>query len=440
MAVKVKFNPLPAQKEVFEDDITKTMLFSGGLGSGKTYVAVMKAIRLSNINKNVAGGFLCPDMKMFEKDVLPTFRDILDRHKVKYRYHQTKHYFLFPWNKKPLYIFTGEKEIAGPNLGYCLINEYSLIRYERIKEMLRRVRVKHAKCPQKLLVGTPEDKFGWLEEFVESMESKGNFRITYADTRENVHIADDYREDLESMLDEQALKVFAGGQMVRMGSDYFYYAYDKTKNTDKTIKRDMALPLHVALDFNVGKMCASFANKIEQGLSGKSELHFFEEVELTGNSDTFSMGTYIVNHYIDGYDGITYDNWMLKSFDDREAILDHITITCDAAGKNRSVNGKPSVKILREMGFKVRHKSSNPRMRKRQLAICGLFSHSRIMLHPRCKKLSRDFEKVQQNKQDFTKVKDKDDRLTHFSDGADYLIMYELADEVKSYTFYTGTR
>lgn len=435
MAVKIKFTPLPgAQKEVFYDDRTGLLIFSGGLGSGKTYVLCMKALKLSRLNRGISGGFLCPDMKMFKKDVLPTFADILDRHKVRWKYHQTDHYFTFPWTKGKLYVFSGEKEIAGPNLGYCLVNEFSLIREVRIKEMIRRVRVKRAKFPQKVFGGTPEDKFGWLEDFIEareklSLEGKGSFKLCYGNTDDNTHLIEGYGDDLEGMLDEQALKVFKSGQIVKLGSDYFYYSWTRA-NVRDDIKRVPGLDVHVALDFNVGKMCASFWNRISVTSSGKPEIHCFSEIELTGNSNTTSMGMYIINNYVPNMDGIQYDDWMKIEESKRQVMLEHLVITCDSAGKNRKTDGLSDVNRLKKMGFPtVRFKTVNPRMRRRQLMMNGLISHKRILVNPNCKKTIKDFEKVQQNRQDFTKVKDKDDKLTHFSDGVDYLIDYEFGHE-----------
>jgi hypothetical protein len=439
VSVKIKFKPLEgAQTEAFHDDETDVIVFSGGLGSGKTYMLCQKALKLSNINKNVAGGFLCPDLQMFKKDVLPTFEDILDKHKVRYKYHKSDKYFLFPWNRKPLYIFSGEKEIAGPNLGYCLINEFSLIRYDRIKEMLRRVRDKKAKAPQKIMGGTPEDKFAWVEEFIEAREKKGSFKLLFADTSSNHHLMDGYREELESMLDSQALKVFASGQIVRLGGEYFYYAFNSLKNVSLVFQNKSKI-VYVALDFNVGKMCASFCNIMSplETRSGKKELNIFSEIELTGDSDTEKMGMYIVNNY-SPIESQTYEEFMKRPELERKGILQDIIITCDSAGKNRKTTGPSDVLFLETMGFTVRYKSSNPRMRRRQLLMNGLFDKQRIHIGQECKSVKRDFEKVQQNKQDFTKVKDKDDRLTHFSDGIDYLVEYEFGDEMNLNTSFEG--
>lgn len=402
MSIKIKFEKLPTQAKVFDDDATEIIMQSQGLGGGKTYNLCMKLLKLSAQNKNMAGGILAPSYRDFRRDILPTFEDILDSHKIKFRYHKSEQWFKFPWSKGKLYVFTAEKSIAGPNLAYCGINEFSLISFERVNEMLRRVRVKNAPNPQRILVGTPEDIHGWLEEFIESQEKRGKdkFKIHYGKTSENIHIDESYTQLLESMLDEASLEVFRDGKIGRLGSDYFYYSFSKEKNVSKIATYNKDLIIHCGLDFNVGKMAASFSHKI------KDEQHFFDELFLRGNSNTYTMAKAIKELYP----------------------LDRIVITCDAAGNARTSKTKEQVmtdvKILRDEGFQVRFKSQNPRLRKRQTMMNGMLHHGKILVHPKCKTLINDLKNTRQ-KIDFTKDEGKDGLLSHMSDGADYVCDFE---------------
>jgi hypothetical protein len=382
--------------------------------SGKSHVGVRKAIQLSALNAGYSGGFLCPSYSDFRKDIKPLFEEILEEHmglqeNVHWWFHKTQKEYRFIWNKKPLYIFTGESPIAGPNLAYCIINEYSLMKWERINEMLRRVRVAGAKYKQKVLVGTPEDVHGWLEEFIDNQQTENDndpnhFKLVYADTRENRHVDSDYRRQLELMLDDQQLKVFAGGQIVKIGSDYFYYSYSDTDNVED-IQEDPTLPVYVGLDFNVGKMCASF-NQIKY-INGVKKLFCFDELKLTGDSNTYTMRDALLARY------------------PKERMI----ITCDASGKNRSTTGIQNllsdVAILRDKGLNVRYKTVNLGMRTRQLLMNGLFYNKHVIISPKCKQVRRDFKTVKQDKATFEKDKKNDD-LTHFSDGLDYLCDYEF--------------
>ncbi len=407
MALKIKYNKLPTQESVFNNDKSLTIMQSMGLGGGKTYSLVMKLLKLSYLNKHFPGGVLSPSYPDFKKDILPTFESILDSNRIKYRYHKTDKVFRFPWTRAPLYAFTAEKPIAGPNLAYCGINEFSLITFDRVNEMLRRVRIGKAPNIQRILVGTPEDVHGWLEEFIEKQEARGQekFALYYGSTSENTHIVNDYAADLESMLDPRSLEVFRDGKIARLGGDFFYYSFKKETNVTPSAKYDPRLLIHVGLDFNVGYMAASFSHKI-----GDKQV-FFDELLLEGNSNTYTMARALKNTYP----------------------LDMILISCDASGASRKSSALEQaltdIAILEDAGFQVRARKQNARLRRRQVQMNGLLHHGRIIINPSCKNLIRDFDKCKQ-KPDFTKDEGKDKKLSHFSDGADYVCDFEHPLEI----------
>jgi hypothetical protein len=412
-----RWDQLPTQSTFYADDWTNILLFSAGLGSGKTHVLCRKALKLSAINRGYSGGLLVPTYPDFRRDVKPEFEHILTEHlnlkeNVHWTFHNTYKEYRFIWNKKPLYILTGEKPIAGPNLAYCLINEYSLIHYERVNEMMRRVRVKGAPLLQKCLAGTPEDVHGWLEEFVERQENlneenKYNFRMLIANTDENKFVDENYGKELENQLDPEALKIFKAGQIGSISSDKFYYSFSKSINVTP-VEVQVDEQIHVGMDFNVGKMTATCAY-IRTGYDGKKRMYIFDEFFQTGNSDT---------------------NTLAKAIKDKYG-TDRVLISCDRSGSNRKTSGLKDIQILRDAGFRVRFKSVNPRMRDRQLLMNGLLAHGQIIIDPSCRKTILDFKTVKQNIADATKVKDKDDKLTHLSDGVDYVVDWEFQLSLK---------
>lgn len=406
--LSISYEPLPAQRLIFEDDVTETLLHAGGLGSGKSYNLCMKLLRLSFLNKGHAGGLLCPDFPMFKKDILPTFEMIFEANGLKRKrhwwYNGQDHTYKFSWNTKPIYIFTGEKDIAGPNLGYGGVNEFSLITWEKINQFLRRIRTV-SPYKQKILAGTPEDKHGWLQDYVTMMNAQAElnpdkFKIIFGDTDENIHIDTEYGKTLEYMLDAKALKVFKQGMIIKLSGDLFYYSFERDKNITHNAVHMPGSTVYANMDFNVGRMTTTFAHR--NGLYDD----FFDEVELRGNSDTHQMAMYIKQKY-----GIQ-----------------NVVLTIDASGKNRRTSGASDYQILLDHGFSrqnVRFKSQNPRFRERQLLVNGRLDKGLIRINPKCKTLIKDLEQVEQNRLTFEKVKDKDGKLTHASDTLDYYCDYE---------------
>jgi len=404
---------LPTQSRVYNDNFTNIIMQSSGLGGGKSHGLVRKTFQLSALNQGFSGGFLCPSYKDFKRDIRPLFQQELDetlglKEGKHYWFHKSDFEYRFIWNKKPLYIFSGEKPIAGPNLAYCLINEFSLIPYERINEMLRRVRVAGAPVLQKIMAGTPEDVYGWLEDFVEQQtklnnQIEDNFKLYTSDTDENVYIDKNYGMHLEGMLDPVQLKIFKSGQIGATGGDKFYYAFDSVKNrTDKTL--DLDENIYVNIDFNVGNMHATIS---QQEVFGETKISYFvDEIILKENgADTYAMRDEIV-----------------KRFHRQKS---RIIITIDASGRNRKTTGQSDAKVLRTVFTNVRYKASgNERLKKRQILINGLFYNKYLFINKeKCPTLWKDVTRVKQ-KEDFTKD-DKGGALGHACDTMDYYCTHE---------------
>lgn len=399
--MRIKFDANPKQQEFMEDVKSPILMYTSGLGGGKTYGLVNKSLQLSFLNKDTEGGFLCPSYSDYKRDVLPTFEKIFEENKLTVKINLSDKFFIFPWTNKKLYVFTGENPIKGPNLGWCCINEFSSIRWERIREMMERVRDKKAKYMQRVFAGTPEDVFGWVPDFVEAQQLAGRINLIKGTTMDNLaHLGEDYIDQLKTTLDPVALKLFLNGEMVRLGTDYFYYAYRPENNDNPDLRWDKDLLVHIGLDFNVSRMAAVCAHKVGD------KLHVFDEIYLNGgNSDTNMMADALEARY------------------PKHQVL----ITCDAAGKARKTSGLSDVDILRARGFEVRYRSANPRLRKRQLLMNGLLHNGRILIHPtNCKTLKRDLSKVEQHQATFEKVKTNPD-MTHASDCLDYLCDFEFA-------------
>lgn len=369
----------------------------------------MKLIKLSRLNKGHAGGLLCPSYAMFKKDIYPTFQDIFEKSGITkgkiWDYNAQDKTYSFIWTNKPLYIFTAENEIAGPNLGYGGINEFSLCPWDRVNQFLRRIRT-DSPFKQKVLAGTPEDRHGWLMDYVNMMNEQekkepGKFKIVFGDTTENKYIDQDYANTLEYMLDKKALQVFKEGRIVKISGDLFYYSFDRSRHVVQITDIPKSAHVYANLDFNVGRMTCTFAYRLGQ------RIYFFDEFELLGNSDTFQAAQEIQKRY-----------------------GKNVTITIDASGKNRRTSGASDYQILLQSGFakdQIRFKSVNPRFRERQLLVNGKFDKDEILISPKCKVLIKDLEQVEQSKLTFEKIKDKEGKLTHASDTLDYFIDYEFS-------------
>lgn len=405
--VAIRYNQNAPQKEFHKDISTPFLMFNGGLGSGKTYGLCMKLLKLSALNKDIAGGCLSPSFPMYKKDILPTFEEILDKAGLMdyTKIHKTDHYLIPPWSKAPIYFFTAEKAIKGPNLGFGGINEHSSIQIERIQQFIQRIRVRAAPVRQLCFAGTPEDEWAWLDDFVDTHTATGKLRIINGKTTDNQYNAPEYIEHLRETLDPLAFRLFAEGEMLKLTGNHFYYSYSKKNHSEVVFNREY--PFYVNIDFNVGNMHASICQQYNNNKGDKLSIFVDEIVLKHSGADTYAM--------IDAIKARFY------------GILDNMLITCDASGRNRKTTGVSDIVALRNAfgDDAVRYRSSgNPRMRKKQLLINGILANGLVLVNPKkCPTLNKDLNKVLQ-KEDFTKD-DKNKDLTHSSDGFDYYCDFE---------------
>lgn len=406
----------PHQREGYDDVKSKFLHLSTGFGGGKSFWCCLKAFQLSRLNRNMAGGCVVPSIADYKKDLLPLFEEILETNRVKYRYHKTDKWFRFPWSKGKLHIATAEKKIRGPNWAYGLFNEVTLISHERYKEGIGRVRIKGAPFPQIASNGTPEGTGHWLyEQFIET-PMKGS-RIIYGDTRDNMaNLNDDYITTLENSYDEIMLDAYLRGLFVNMKGNRFYYAYDPKRNDDKEIEQLEEHEVHLTLDYNVCPMVATLWNVVpitnKAGVpwidpNGKPVLRAlaFDQIVIDDGAEVHKLSAAMFAYGLDP---------------------DTTTIYPDPSGKNRNTaveGAKGSTTVLKELGwYKIKVKSSAPRFRTRQLAVCNLLSKGLLKVNPiKCKMLKRDLEAVEQDKATYEKLKDNP-KLTHASDGMDYFV------------------
>lgn len=395
---KHKFNwtPVGTQYEFYQDDLTKFLHMSGGYGSGKSKTLCYKLLKLSYQNRPHAGGLVVPAYSDFTRDVKVAMEDIFHESKIKAEYHGSEHRYKLPWSRGYMYVATAEKKIRGPNWSYAGINELTLISMERYREVIGRVRIKGASNPQIVSSGTPE---GLASEYYEAFVEKPmkNSRILYMDTRDNAHnLEDGYIQSLFDTYPTQLIDAYLKGLWVNLSGNRFYFAYDPKNNTKHT-KVNPDLGYIASMDANVDPFCCAIWQMQGRKFVGIDEI------------------------VLEGGDGYKIEN-MIQAMAAKGYGPSNTTICPDPTFKNRNVIGKTLAQILKDTGFQVHMKNTAPRMRERQIHMNNLFEKGIIEVNPITQpKTNKDFMAVEVDKITFEKLK-TNPKLTHLSDGADYMV------------------
>lgn len=407
---RIKYNKLSFQR-TFHNSTSKKVYLSGGFGCGKTYSLVMKMLQLAARNRGNPGGLLCPDLKMFRRDVEPTVREICNKHNIKYQFNGQFYYYLFPEIGSKIYIFHDQdkgRSIRGPNLGFMCINEVSLCSKESYDAALSRVRIKDAPFRQIAMSGTPE-QFNWVyEHFVENPREDTEF--IYGNVKENKYIADDYVKTLEESYDKLMAEAYIEGKFVNLTGKRAAWAFDRRKHCTTDLVQNKNFEVWVTIDFNVDPMSAVLWNRLP--ISESKLLAAFDEICISGSSNTYELAEEIK----------------------RRVGTDWVTLYPDPAGKARSTKtrGITDITILKQAGFEnIKFKSRIPSVRDCCNSLNNLFDKDNIIINSKtCKNFVADLEQCKIKSGTF-EIDKSNPKRSHWFDGAKNMADYEFPIKTK---------
>ena len=286
------------------------------------------------------------------------------------------------------------EKILGKEFSTLYFNECSQLSYTSIQVALTRLAQKNSLAKKVYYDANPPSKKHWsywlFEKKVNPVESEplkdpDNYAKMLMNPADNIeNIDEDYLNMLDA-LPEKERKRFLLGQYVDGDDGLAYYAF----NNEKHVK-EFTLPNHgtifIGMDFNVHPMTAVVFKVFDNCI-------FVYDEAFLENSDTFKMCDYLLKKKYVG------------------------KVIPDSTGKNRKTSGKSDHRILKENGFEVMG-TRNPFVTDRVNNLNRLFTEGRIVIHPRCKKLINDLNKVswKDNKLD----QKTDPMLTHISDCIGY--------------------
>jgi hypothetical protein len=408
---KIRYNRLPYQ-DAFQRSEKPNVYLSTGYGGGKTYSLVMKGFELMNVNAGLPGGLLCPNFKMYKRDVLPTIRQICSSNRIPYKYNKSDFLWFFPDTQSSLYVFHAEDDgasIRGPNLAFGLINEVTLVSKEAYDAFLARIRLKMARRLQIAMSGTPEG-FNWnYEYFVEV--PRADTDLIFGDARSNVHVASTYFKRLEDSYDPLMQEQYIAGKFVNLKGRRCAWAFDRFKHTRDDVEKIPGLPVLVSLDFNVAPMAATLWNRVPYGMDPRtghalgSTLRAFDEICLE-SSDTYDLSE------------------VLKE----KTIGDHVVIYPDPAGGARSTKSKVTdLQILKLNGFENLRFKTQISVRDCLNALNNLLSKDHVVLNSkRCRQSIADLEQCSFKAGDSFEIDKSNSKRTHWLDGIKNMIDYEF--------------
>jgi PBSX family phage terminase large subunit len=376
--------------------------FVGGFGSGKTAAAIARAMALKTQFKTSDIAYYLPTYQLVEDIAFKRFPELCERKGWAYKINKQSKHIEFPNAGRIIFrTMDNPSSIVGYEVAHSILDELDTLPTEKAREVWNKVIARNRqKCaiPNTVAVATTPEGFRFVYE--RWVKNKADGYVLYrAKTLDNVaNLPSGYIANLQNSYSSNLLSAYLDGEFVNLTSGSVYAEFDRTLNyCDSTVKERE--PLHIGMDFNVGKMAA-----VVWVLRDTSP-HAISE--LTDVFDTPAMCALIKRNY------------------PNHAIY----VYPDASGNARKSNNasESDLSILRQAGFTVLVNSRNPAVKDRILATNSMIHNQGVrnlyVNTDTCPALTESFEKQAYDKHG---EPDKSSGLDHVIDAATYFIAYKF--------------
>jgi len=380
---------LTNQQHKFFTSNTKFCLFSGGIGSGKTFVGAWWLINKA-LSEPKARGFIGTNSyKQLHNSTLAALFTELETANIPFNYNKNSGILNIENSEILCASLENYNVLRGVELGYCWLDETRDTRSEAFQMLTGRLRDRRGKKREMRLTSSPSG-FNWMYDYFVGDKKTNDYEMINASSRDNPFLPDDYVDMLKESYTDKFYEQEVLGKFVNISVGQIYYAFDRIKSIGKC-KINKNYPITIGMDFNINPMTAVICQIY------KNTIHVIDELYLM-TSNTNEMAQAIRQKYGTGH-----------------------RIIPDATGKalKTSAAGASDHSILRDAGFHV-ETFRNPFRVDRYNCVNNLLEKQRLFVDSSCVKLIRDLEQVSY-KQGSTQPDTANKELTHISDALGYI-------------------
>lgn len=334
---------LPHQRDFVCDFEHRYVLYVGGLGSGKSYSSVSKAILLAFRSQGQTHIYLEPTYVMLSDIAIPTWNAFLNKYDIPYTHRvspQPSYVLHLPKGDTTILLrpLLNVERLVGINAASLVIDEADTVKQEIAEAALVKLqgRVRVGGCPQICFVSTPEGrKFVW--NFFEKNKTDDK-QLYRADTRDNPYLDETYVTDLLEKYPPHLVDAYVKGLFTNLETATVFSEFNREINVSKVFHAEDGEVILIGADFNVGK-CSSVYAVMRTGERGQT-LHLFDE-QIT--RDTFALAEHIKRKFA------------------KHLARGMVIVYPDSSGSHASTSSTMSDHdILREAGIKVIADRRNP--------------------------------------------------------------------------------
>jgi hypothetical protein len=374
--------------------------FVGGFGSGKTAAAMARAMALKVACREQSIAYYLPTYPLIQDIAYERFPELCDRKGWAFKLNRQDAVMEFPGAGRIVFRNMEQPErIVGYEVAHSLVDEIDIMPTEKARSAWNKIIARNRqKCgmPNTVGVATTPEGFKFVYERWEKSPAPG-YELFRAETRENAaNLPAGYIENLEASYAPNLLLAYLQGRFVNLTQGSVYAEFDRALNgSSETILTSE--PLHIGLDFNIGKMAAVVA-VLRDGNPHVAD-------ELTGILDTPAMIAAIKGRF-EGHAILVYP---------------------DASGGSRKTTNasESDIALLRAASFNVLAPSTNPAVRDRITAVNQMILSDGVRrLRINADRAPVLVECLEKQAYDKNGEPDKSSDLDHSNDALGYFINY----------------
>ena len=350
----------------------KFKAFVAGFGSGKTWAGCADMCKHFWEHPGINAGYFAPTYPQIRDIFYPTVEEVAFDWGLEVQINESNkeaHFYEGRRYRGTALCRSMEKPqtIVGFKIGHALVDEIDILTAEKATQAWRKViaRMRYNEPGLKNgvdVVTTPEGFKFVYQNFcrkVRDVPALGEkYGMIQASTYDNeAYLPPDYIPSLFESYPEQLIQAYLNGQFVNLTSGTIYHGFDRHKN-HSDIDHNGKEPLHIGMDFNVGKM-ASVAHVVREGMPVAVD-------EVVNGYDTPDMIRILKERF-----------WRYLDGDYRKVCEIHVYP--DSSGDSRkSVNASiTDIQQLRQAGFIVHAPRANPPVKDRINAMNAMFCNGK---------------------------------------------------------------
>jgi PBSX family phage terminase large subunit len=401
-------------------------LFTGGVGSGKSYAMIVSAFIDATHSPNATIAIYEPTFTHVRTIAVPKMMEFLTNQGIDFTYNKNEHQMELDCKQIGNFLFMSydnPEMIVGFEAYRSHIDELDVVNEAQAQMAWNKIIARNRQNPKGLpeslmelnkstgkyeaknkvsVYSTPEGFKFTHKVWGTNKRSDGTwknpeYKYTKVSSMSNPTLSEAYIQSLKDTYPGPLIEAYLNGDWVNMAAGTVYNCYNRIQHASTEKIRD-GEQLYIGCDFNVTNQAATIWVKRNGGL----EWHAV--TELTGMYDTPEMIQTIKNRFA---------GHIINMYPDASGSARHTT--------NASVS---DIALLKGAGFTVWARSKNPQVRDRVQATNNAFTQNRLKVNADlCPTVAKCFE---QQAYDTNGNPDKKSGFDHQNDASTYPIAYEM--------------